>query len=199
MHTMHTENTCRTPTKKKCILRCCEPFKQGVPVSRRGSWGSKSERSRNRSHKRASQSPGGQSESDESNPICPICLICPIAFAFCSAFCRSGGLGTRTEQGKCEVVRHLRHWDIGVLWVLNSFDMCLAFFTRPSLRVAEDALNLWFSMSGWGIRRAVFSSGGRVVGHWGKKQWRIEACPFFGSCLHMFARDSCHFNQVLIS
>lgn len=94
-----------TPTKKKCIRRCCEPFKQGVPVSRRGSWGSKSERSRNRSHKRASQSPGGQSESDESN-------LCPIAF--CSAFCRSGGLGTRTEQGKCEVVRHVRHVRDGV-------------------------------------------------------------------------------------
>ena len=49
---------------------------------------------------------------DKVNRTNPICSICPIAF--CSAFCRSGGLGTRTEQGKCEVVRHVRHVRDGV-------------------------------------------------------------------------------------
>lgn len=102
-----------TPTKKKCIRRCCEPFKQGVPVSRRGSWGSKSERSRNRSHKRASQSPGGQSESDESNlfDLSDCILFCILSF-------RRTWNAHRTRQvWSCETCETCERW---------SFDMCLA-------------------------------------------------------------------------
>lgn len=69
-------------------------------------------------------------------------------------------------------------WDMWDMWEMEFRHVsCIAL--RVSLRVAEDPLNLWFSMSGWGIRRTVFSSGGRVVGHWGKNQWRNEDMFFF--------------------